>query len=39
MPGLAQPRGKLVFQDISGMVGGEGNAHVHDLGDATGIRQ
>ncbi len=37
--GLAQPGGELVFQDISGMVGGKGDAHGRHLGDAAGIRQ
>jgi hypothetical protein len=39
MSGVPQPGGKLILQDISGMVGGKGDAHRQDLGDAAGIRQ
>jgi hypothetical protein len=38
MPGLAKPLGELVFQQVSGMVGGKGDAHGDDLGDTVRIR-
>jgi hypothetical protein len=39
MPGLSQPGGKLVLQGEAGMIGGKGDAHARDLGQAAGIRQ
>jgi hypothetical protein len=36
---FTKPFGKFILQQVSGMVGGEGNAHPGELGDAAKIRQ
>ena len=38
MPGLAQPGDELVLQNVTGMIGGKGDAHGYPLGQASGIR-
>jgi hypothetical protein len=39
MPGLAQPLDELIFQKVTGMIGGEGDAHGFHLGQRSKIRQ